>query len=414
MSNDTRRERLTTITRLLFPSYEVAAVEWLFNMRALYSLAAVRFDGDTARALRWLEPAFAELTPASLLCAIRTRMPLEATSATTHLADRITALIDHFFLGSSEYSAYLWLNDVAKLAELARLVREGDLPATFAWIAPAMDLAAEIRSATKGLVTPAPESEEQPLDVWKEDFRAWRNEFSAWQHAHHADRVSKPPYAPIIIQPPPPPSISMLGYESLRVRNPSPSPRRSESSVGHHRRSRSRSRSPVAPSQAPTSVLPTMVPPPNPQAAPVNIFMPGYSRSGRSRSGSRSRSRTPPVITIRPKESRFGTEGDGHPHSRTRTQQSFSPGRTYIVRDGREYRMEPVRRSPSYSYGDRCYDDDGRGSWSHSRQRAASELPLVDGGRPDIITATVKSAAVKGKPSRPKRARTALASLAGK
>jgi hypothetical protein len=47
------------------------------------------------------------------------------------------------------------------------------------------------------------------------------------------------------------------------------------------------------------------------------------------------------------------------------------------------------------------------------RQAAAAELPLVDAGRPDIITATVKSATVRGKPTRPKRARTALASLAG-
>jgi hypothetical protein len=595
MSNDTRRERLTTITRLLFPSYEVAAVEWLFNMRALYSLAAARFGGDTTQALRWLEPAFAELTPASLLFAIRTRMPLEATSATTHLADRITTLTAHFFPGSSEYNAYLWLNDVAKLAELARLVREGDLPATFAWIAPAMDLAAEVRSATNGLVTPAPESEEQLLDVWKEDFRVWRDEFSMWQHAYHTDRVSQAPYPPIIIQAP----LPFSGPRGLTVRNPSASPRRSESSVGgHDQRSRSRSRSPVATSQAPTSVLPTMAPPPGIQA-PVNIFMP-------------------------PPELRFGTEGDGHPPSRTRTRRSFSPGGIYIGRDGREYRMEPVlrrcgSRSPSYdyegrprqryddaendrgpygdggrrtpgptiimapssqrtqSYGDdrgprthvptifvpesrsgspsgrhyddraptaphtiimpdssrrgrsrspssrhyddraptaphtiimpdssrrgrsrspshrhhkdrhhdappptilmqtapsgrrsrsrsssrrrygdrrpdapqtiimgtapsgrrsrsrspggryyedrehqpttiinRRYDDDGRRSWTHSRPRAAPELPLVDGGRPDIITATVKSAAVRGKPSRPKRARTALASLAGK
>jgi hypothetical protein len=51
---------------------------------------------------------------------------------------------------------------------------------------------------------------------------------------------------------------------------------------------------------------------------------------------------------------------------------------------------------------------------ARSRQRATSELPLVDGGRPDIITATVKTATVKGKPARPKRARTALASLIGK
>jgi hypothetical protein len=47
-----------------------------------------------------------------------------------------------------------------------------------------------------------------------------------------------------------------------------------------------------------------------------------------------------------------------------------------------------------------------------TRGRAGDEVVLADGGRPDIITATAGTAVVrggKGKPQRPKRARTALA-----
>jgi hypothetical protein len=150
----------------------------------LRSLAAARFDGDTAEALRWLAPALAELTPAALLFAIRTRMPLEVTPATTYLADRITTLQAHFFPGSSEYHAYLWLNDVAKLAELARLVREGDLPATFAWISPAIDLAAELRSAAQRPWTSASESEGR---VRTDTIHAWRDDFAERQHAEYLD-----------------------------------------------------------------------------------------------------------------------------------------------------------------------------------------------------------------------------------
>jgi hypothetical protein len=186
-AHDPRRERLTTITRLLFPSHEIAAIEWLSNIRELRSLAAARFNGDTAETLRWLAPALVELTPDALLFAIRTRMPLEATPATSHLAERITAISAHFFPGLSEYIAYLWLNDVAKLAELARLVREDDLPATFDWIAPAMELAAELRTAARRPFMPTPESEEQPLEAWKEDMCVWRDEFAAWQRAQHVD-----------------------------------------------------------------------------------------------------------------------------------------------------------------------------------------------------------------------------------
>jgi hypothetical protein len=465
--HDTRRERLTTIVRLLFPSHEIAAAEWLFNMGALHSLAAARFDGNTTQALRWLEPALAELTPASLLCAIRTRMPLEVTSATTHLADRITALTAHFFPGSSEYNAYLWLNDVAKLAELARLVREGDLPATFAWIAPAMDLAAEMRGATKSLVTPAPESKEHPLDAWKEDLRAWRDEFSVWQHAHHAEPAGQAPLAPIIIQPPPPsPSISGL-LSGRRVRTPSTSPPRSESFARVYRwHSCSRSRSPVANSEPPTSVLPTVVSPPD-ILSPVNIYMSGDSRSGRSHSRSRSppprtiimqtvpsvrrsRSRSPVGRYYEDRERRTNepttivVTADGHMRSSTRqTGRSRSPCRVILtqpsVRRSRSRSRGRTRlhkpppptvvqverpRSPSRcrrrARSSRSYSPPRVGiaarahtQRSRSRQRAAPELPLADDGRPNMITATVKSAAVRGKPTRPKRARTALVSLAG-
>jgi hypothetical protein len=419
--HDIRRERLTTVIRLLFPSHEITAVEWLFNIRALYSLAAARFDGNTTQALRWLEPALAELTPASLLYAIRTCMPLEVTSATTHLADRITALTAHFFPGSSEYNAYLWLNDVAKLAELARLVREGDLPATFAWIAPAMDLAAEIRSATKGFETPAPESEEQLLDVWKEDFRVWRDEFSAWQHAHHADCVSQAPLAPIIIQPPPPPpSISGL-VSGLRVRYSSPSSLRFESSAGGYRR-RSASSLP----QPRYTVIP---PPPGPgpgSGPPVNIVPPSQGR----RTDYESSSDTPTsysssVLQVPPRITNPSVVSEEQPP--TVLTASTQPGVESVIRvpttpssslQGRSRsRSESLCRARSSLFcsptrvvilADRIHIER-----SHSRQRAAPELPLVDGGRPDIITATVKSAAVRGKPARPKRARTALASLAG-
>jgi hypothetical protein len=73
-------------------------------------------------------------------------------------------------------------------------------------------------------------------------------------------------------------------------------------------------------------------------------------------------------------------------------------------------------RKPEFA-GGQLEEGDASRTHTHgarSRQRATLELTLVDGGRPDIITATVKTAAVKGKPARPKRARTALASLFGK
>jgi hypothetical protein len=196
--NDTRRERLEIITRILFPSHEIAAIEWLSNIRALHSLAAGRFDGNTAEALRWLAPALAELTPHTLLFAIRTRMPLEVTAVTTHLADRITALAAYFFPGSSEYHAYLWLNDVAKLAELARLVREGDLPATFVWVAPAIELAAELRSMAQHPRASIPEPEEQPLEAWKGEICAWLHDCKARQLIND---LESPPH-PLVYQGP--------------------------------------------------------------------------------------------------------------------------------------------------------------------------------------------------------------------
>jgi hypothetical protein len=486
-----RQERLTTVTRLLFPSHEIAAIEWLFTIRALRSFAAARFHCSAAEALRWLEPALAELTPAVLLFVIRTRLPLEVTPATTLLADRITAVKDHLFPGSSEYNAYLWLNDVAKLAELARLVPKGDLPATFAWITPAIELATELWSAAH----------------WKDDNDAWRDESRAWQHTHYVDHLSQAPFPPIIIQPSPP-SISRLGY-GLRVRHPSPSPPRSQSPDRGHRSSCTRSLSPTVVSPVPTWIRTSMTPHPTLiQEPPQNIYTRGHSRSvsrGSSRSSSRnypprivimqrvpsgfssrsssgcprwhhnrfhdpppptiimhtspssrrSRSRSPPgsqysecgrrthepTTIVLPERGRSGsTRGRSptrcmdNPRSPSRvilTQPSTHRSRSRSRVRSRLHKPHPpmvvqVERSRSRSRS-RCRARSSRSyspprvvipvrthtQRSCSRQRAAPELPLADDGRPDMITATVKSAAVRGKPARPKRSRTVLASLAG-
>jgi hypothetical protein len=559
-------------------------------------LAAARFDGDTTQALHWLAPALPELTSAVLLFAIRTRMPLEPTPATTHLADRTAVLTTHIFPGLTDYIAYLWLNDVVKLAELARLVREGDLPATFDWIVPAMELAAELRTAARRPFVPTPESEEQPLEAWKEDIRAWRDEFTAWQRAQHVDRephrgrprgvrLTDSASSNQINNRQPPDALPSTTGRDGRGHQMEPRPEQSRhclrqhaehpATMAHTYRSRSPTPSRECPDGAPTghTYAPTIerMDSARPAYSQHPSYVAGEELDRGSRVGSARPAHThhPSRVSVRDQgedRGRAGTRGRSEHHdschggspSHHRSPSRFfydnatrSPSRSqrhvsdyYPPSEHSPSRYAPSRRTPSErsrgaepepefsptrhgpprtgrSRHSPVYSEEdlggspriarsgvserdharhpseartGRPSESHTgrppsirsgspsdvervltgaprtdrqthvehrgrrreavhsphaptypetepsesplptvlnpreserlrgtrapsghaaRQRAASELQLVDAGRPDIITATVKSAAVRGKPTRPKRARTALASLAG-
>jgi hypothetical protein len=179
---DPREEQLTTVTRLLFSGYEPAAVEWLVSLATLRALAVADFIGDEAAALAWLAPAIAELTPEMLLAAVRTRVPLPEEADTVQLRDRVSTLDARFFGCAHDFRAYLWLDDVARLGELARMLRDGDQPATLRWLAPSIELALERWATSVHGAEPIPAAQAQDQEAWTRDMRAWQTSFADWQN----------------------------------------------------------------------------------------------------------------------------------------------------------------------------------------------------------------------------------------
>jgi hypothetical protein len=199
---DPREEQLTTVTRLLFSGHEPAAVEWLVSLATLRALAMADFIGDEAAALAWLAPAIAELTPEMLLAAVRTRVPLPEEADTVQLRDRVSTLDARFFGCAHDFRAYLWLDDVARLGELARLLRDGDQPATLRWLAPSIELALERWGTSVHGAEPTPAAQAQDPEAWTRDMRAWQTSFADWQHQQYAQpQAVRPLNVPVPVIP---------------------------------------------------------------------------------------------------------------------------------------------------------------------------------------------------------------------